>query len=118
MTSAPFRVLASLALAALTVVTLAPISLRPRIPGPVALEHVAALFVLVSLFALAYSDKIALAVCLVVFCVFPLEIMQFLQPDRHARLMDAVTKLFGSCFGLLAGWFMARLFRIDGMHKS
>lgn len=88
--------------------TLSPYSVRPELtrtePGLVViLEHVGAFFLLGLLFFLRYPERLR-TVCLVVFgSAIALELAQALLPDRHARLVDALEKIFGGGAGIALG---------------
>jgi hypothetical protein len=83
--------------------TLTPIELRPT--GPVqmsvALERMAAYFVLSAAFALAYPKLWWAGIVAALACAAPLEIVQNLLPDRHGRLEDFVVKLAGGAAGAI-----------------
>jgi VanZ family protein len=83
--------------------TLSPIKDRPTLSTSPSLEHVAAFAVLGLLFALAYPRKSGLVCAVVLGCAILLELSQLLTPDRHGRIQDAVEKLAGGTFGIIAG---------------
>jgi len=79
--------------------TLAPIYDRPTIAPP-RVEHFTAFFVLGLLFMLAYPNRAALVVLIVVGSAVALETLQLLTPDRHGRLIDASIKVAGGLSGM------------------
>jgi VanZ family protein len=90
--------------------TLSPIGLRPTVASQ-GLEHFAAYAALGFLLCWAYPRSIV-AVCFIVLSLaVGLELLQFVTPDRHASLLDAVTKAFGGLSGIATTWLVARLFR-------
>jgi VanZ family protein len=99
-----------LALAFIAFVTLSPIQDRPSLFHP-QIEHFAAFAVMALAFVLGYPRRTALIVLLVVFSAFTLEAMQFLTPDRHGRLIDAIVKVAGGLAGVGVGRFMLLVLR-------
>lgn len=99
-----------LALAFIAFVTLSPIQDRPSLVHP-QIEHFAAFAVMALAFALGYPRRTALIVFFVVFSAFTLEAMQFLTPDRHGRLIDAIVKVAGGLAGIGVGRFMLLVLR-------
>jgi VanZ family protein len=90
-------------LAFIVFATLSSIQDRPLIAGGhfAAVERFGAYAVLGLLLYLAYPRHLAF-VCIIVFgAAITLEVLQHFTPDRHARLLDAVEKLFGGTAGLL-----------------
>ena len=98
-----WAVLAFIAFAALS-----PLSLRPELTKTepalvVMIERVGAFGVLGILFLVSYAERPRL-VCLVVFgSAIALEFAQIFVPDRHARLVDALEKIVGGGAGILLG---------------
>lgn len=109
MTRFAFRLAAWALLAAIMVVTIGPIGLRPVTGAPVQLERVGAFLIVGLLFALAYPKHIGWAVIVLVFATVGLEVLQNLRPDRHGRETDALVKFAGAAIGLCIGWLMTRL---------
>ncbi|MGY4222799.1 VanZ family protein [Bradyrhizobium sp. USDA 4503] len=99
-----------LALALIAFVTLSPIQDRPSLFHP-QIEHFAAFAVMALAFVLGYPRRTALIVLLVIFSAFTLEAMQFLTPDRHGRLIDAIVKVAGGLAGIGVGRFMLLVLR-------
>ena len=90
-------------LAFIVFATLSSIQERPVIARGhfAAVERFSAYAVLGLLLLLAYPRHLAL-VCVTVFGgAITLELLQYLTPDRHGRLLDAVEKLLGGTAGLL-----------------
>ncbi|WP_051389888.1 VanZ family protein [Bradyrhizobium sp. Ec3.3] len=89
-----------LALAAVAFMTLGPVHDRPQI-APSHLEHFAAFLLLGLVFALAYPKHPMRAVLIVAGSAILLEILQLLTPDRHGRVVDAMTKVMGAASGIM-----------------
>lgn len=107
-TTIVLRILAWMLLAALVVVTIGPISLRPVTPLPTQLERSLALLVIGFVFALAYPRHIVIVAVLVLGTTILLEFLQVLEPSRHGRLVDAAVKLLGGAVGLAFGTLASR----------
>jgi VanZ family protein len=90
-----------LALGAVAFVTLGPIYDRPQVASSSHLEHFSAFLVLGLVFALAYPDRPMRAVLIVVGSAILFEILQLVTPDRHGRLVDAMTKVAGAAAGIM-----------------
>src|SRR5262245_45495698 len=88
-----------LALAAVAFVTLGPIQDRPQVAPP-HLEHFTAFLLLGLAFALGSPNRPLRAVLIVVGSAILLELLQLLTPDRHGRLVDAMTKIAGAAPGI------------------
>jgi VanZ family protein len=88
-----------LASGAVAFVTLGPVQDRPQIAPP-HLEHFAAFLLLGLVFALAYPKRPVRAVLIVVGSAILLEFLQLLTPDRHGRMVDAMTKVTGAASGI------------------
>jgi apolipoprotein N-acyltransferase len=107
MTQTLVRAAAWITLAAIVVVTLGPIGLRPMTDAPVQVERAVAFFLAGLLFAVAYPRHIWWAVALLVVATFGLEWLQNLRPDRHGREADAAVKFVGAALGIAGGWLLA-----------
>lgn len=68
-------------------------------------EHFAAFFALGLLFLLAYPNRIAVVLLVVIGAALELETLQLLTPDRHGRLVDALTQVAGGACGMAVGLF-------------
>ena len=66
-------------------------------------ERFVALLALGLAFALAYPRRIAEAALLVVAAAVSFELLQALDPSRHARLGDVAVKVVGGLTGILLG---------------
>jgi VanZ family protein len=89
-------------LAFIAYATISPIQNRPTLPTSSSLEHLAAFAVLGALFSFANPRQIVF-VCLIVFgSAVVLEVFQFLTPDRHGRIQDALQKAAGGAAGIIA----------------
>lgn len=97
------RVFAWLLLAALLVITLSPIGLRPHIPGHVTAERFMALMVIGLLFCLAYPKHWAMVLIMLIAAAGFFEAMQRLTPDRHGEFSDFIVKSCGAISGVVLG---------------
>ena len=61
------------------------------------------------LFGLGYSRRWLLALCLMIAGGFAIEALQYLTPDRHAALADALVKVCAGSIGIIAGFALERL---------
>lgn len=96
-------VLAWLLLAALLLITISPIGLRPHIPGFVSVERFSALFIIGLLFCLAYPKHWATVLIMLIIAAGLFELMQRLTPDRHGELTDFIVKAGGAIAGVALG---------------
>jgi VanZ family protein len=94
-----FRIAAWSLLVAIAFVTLAPVEVRPQSGASANLERFVALLALGLAFALAYPRRIAEAALLVVAAAVSFELLQALDPSRHARLGDVAVKVVGGLTG-------------------
>ena len=104
------RALAWSVLVALTVVTLGPLKLRPRLSFDPATDRVLGYGVLGYALTLAYPRRPRSMAALVVVGAGALELAQALSPGRHPRLQDAEAKAFGGIIGVLMAavpWWLA-----------
>ena len=111
MTQTLLRATAWILLAAIVVVTLGPIGLRPITDAPGQTERAAAFFIAGLLFALAYPRHVWWAVAFLAVMTIGLEWLQNLRPDRHGREADAIAKFVGAALGISAGWLAANAFK-------
>jgi VanZ family protein len=100
-------------LALITYATISPIQERPSLLASSSLEHLVAFLTLGTLFCLAYPRRPALVCLIVLGSAILLEILQLLTPDRHARLPDAIEKIAGGGFGILAGKVMLYFEKVE-----
>jgi VanZ family protein len=98
-----FRIAAWSLLVAIAFVTPAPVEVRPQSGASANLERFVALLALGLAFALAYPRRIAEAALLVVAAAVSFELLQALDPSRHARLGDVAVKVVGGLTGILLG---------------
>ncbi len=103
------RVLAWGLLAALVVVTAAPIGLRPETALPVSAERFGAFALLGFLFACGYPRRRLAVLALTVAAAGLLELSQLVQPTRHGRGADFLVKAAGGGFGWLAAQVFASI---------
>lgn len=88
--------------------TLSPLDLRPRMGTFVHVERFGAFGLMGLLFAIAYSRRIVLVLCLVFATAVGFELLQMVMADRHARIEDLAVKLLGGSCGVAAGWVLVR----------
>src|SRR5690606_31878904 len=105
-----WRLAAWLLLAAVALMTLAPLGWRPASGYPAGLERFAAFALIGLVFSLAYRRQYVLVALLVLAAAVGLEALQTIVQGRHAGLADAAAKLGGGACGLLAGR-LAAVFR-------
>lgn len=103
------RIAAWICLAAIAVVTVGPLGIRPTILLSPSVERFTAFAVAGALFAIAYPRHILLAAVIVLGAAVLLEILQLLAPSRHGRAFDAGVKVIGGFAGLTAGWSFTKL---------
>lgn len=106
--------LAWFSLAAIILVTISPINLRPTGGLPVDTGRAFAFFIMAALFVTAYPRHALLCIVLI-FCAAAIEFLQFLAPTRHARIHDVFIKSAGAAIGAFVGWAASRaiaLFRL------
>ncbi len=122
-TPSHFRTLARLLawglLAALAVVTAAPIGLRPETALPVSAERFGAFALLGFLFACGYPRRRLAVLALTVAAAGLLELAQLVQPTRHGREADFLVKAAGGGFGWVAAEVFTRaLARLRLLHPA
>jgi|HubBroStandDraft_2_1064218.scaffolds.fasta_scaffold267326_1 VanZ family protein len=94
-------------LAFIVYATFAPPALRPGLstnetPPIVVIERVGAFALLGFLFSIAYPEDRSFAVAIVFGSAVLLELLQYIAPGRHARVIDAIEKLVGAGVGVIA----------------
>lgn len=87
---------------------LAPIMRYPDIQLFAFFEHFIAFAVVGGLFFFAYPRHRVFIYFIVFGSVLTLETLQTLTPDRHGTVVDAVQKIIGGAFGILASRLIAR----------
>jgi len=81
--------------------TIVPIGLRPRVAmGVAGYERFFAYALAAALLAVAYPNRALRIGIIIISLAVMLEIVQLVEPGRHARVMDAVVKASGTCVGL------------------
>jgi hypothetical protein len=99
-----------LLLVAIIAVTVSPIRARPLSGFAPGIERTGAFLTMGLLFGLAYSRRWLLTLCVVTAGAFAIEALQFLTPDRHPALADALVKAGGGTIGMLVGFAFQRRF--------
>jgi len=92
-------VVAWASLAFIVFATLSPIGLRPHLAS-VSLERFGAFALAGVLFGLAYPSRFWLVLAMVLGAAVGLELLQFMTPDRHGEVRDAMVKVAGGAFGV------------------
>jgi len=90
-------------------VTLGPVHFRPHIFRSTGLDRSAGFAVLGFLLGIAYSRRLLTVSILVIGGAVVLEALQFLTPDRDARLIDLIVKAAGGAFGIVMALAARRL---------
>lgn len=107
------RIAAWTLIAAGFVAATVPIGARPNTHMPHHLEHVAFfLAVGMSLFG-GYPHRPGLVALVVTALPAATQLVQFLAPDRHPRVSDAIAGLIGAWLGIVAMTALERLARPD-----
>lgn len=86
-----------------------PPGLRPVTTFSVGWEHIAAFGLLGTCWGYAFPRRAAQLMLLLILAAIVLEIGQFFVPGRHARLIDAATKIAGGGGGILIAHLVRRL---------
>jgi hypothetical protein len=86
--------------AAIVLMTLGPVGLRPQFGHP-SMERFAAYVALGAAFSVAYPRRRAVVALAVACAALGLEFGQLLVPGRDARAPDALVKAFGAVSGVL-----------------
>ena len=89
--------------------TLGPVHFRPHIFHSTGLDRGVAFAALGFLLGIAYPRRLLAVSVLVIGGAVVLEALQFLTPDRDARLIDLITKAAGGALGIAAAVAMRRL---------
>ncbi len=89
--------------------TLGPAHFRPHVFHSTGLDRAAGYAVLGLLLGIAYPRHLLLISVLVIGGAAVLEAMQFLRPDRDARLIDLLAKVAGGALGIAAATVVSRL---------
>ncbi|UVK45116.1 hypothetical protein BPNPMPFG_000614 [Mesorhizobium sp. AR07] len=106
--------IAALALLAIIVfATLSPIQMRPHI-APANVERALAYVLLGLAMALGFPNRLYQTVIFVVVIAGVLELLQIIDPGRHARLIDALVKAFAGVIGIVVGQLLVRSSRRIG----
>lgn len=98
-----------LALAAIVLVTVSPIGLRPYDLLPVNVDRAIAFAVTSTLFVTAFPRHWKLSAILLITGAFGIELLQLLSSTRHAQFNDAQVKAAGAVLGILAGCIINQL---------
>ncbi|TCR92689.1 VanZ family protein [Rhizobium sp. BK376] len=110
-TPTPLRITAWLLLAFIFFVTVSPIDLRPATLTSVNMDRATAYAIAGLLFAMAYPRSWKTAAVLLILGSVGFELLQELQPTRHARIDDALVKAAGSALGIAIGYVWNRVLR-------
>ena len=96
-------------LIAIVAATVSPITERPLSGYPPGFERAVAFLTMGILFGLGYRRWL-LALGMMIAGAFAIEALQFLTPDRHPALADALVKMSGGTMGMLVGFVFQRRF--------
>lgn len=97
-----------LLLLAVAFVTLSPIEWRPISPFHPQVERFVSFGLIGFVFCVAYPRRIGWVTLCVLGAATGLEVLQFIAPGRHGRLIDLAAKLAGGGMGIAAGWALSR----------
>lgn len=102
-----------LSLAFIAYATISPLNERPELDWQLFshFDHYLAFAVAGGLFGLAYPRQTFFVCILVLGSAVLLELTQMLTPDRHARVIDAVRKIFGGAIGIAFARLAISLYR-------
>ena len=98
--------------------TLGPAHFRPHIFLSTGLDRAAGFAVLGLLLGIAYPRHLFAVSVLVIGGAAVLEAMQFLRPDRDARLIDLIAKAAGGTLGIATAAAVTRLRRRGGPEQG
>ena len=101
------RIAALVVLAIIIFATLSPIQMRPHI-AEANVERALAYVLLGFTVALGFPNRLYQAVIFVVATAGVLELLQIIDPSRHARLLDAIVKAFAGVVGIVVGQMLVR----------
>jgi VanZ family protein len=104
------RLIGSLAIVAIAVLSLVPGNMRPHTSAPPRLEHIAAYLLTAGLLSYGYGNHrnpAIIALCLSFYSA-ALEIAQIYVPGRHADLMDVAAGSTGAFIGSALAWIVLR----------
>jgi hypothetical protein len=96
------RIIGWVLLAAIILATVSPIGLRPRLGFGADFDRFVAFLASGLFLGFGYRRRWFWALGIIVLAAFGIETMQWLTPDRHARLWDAAVKAGGGALGVLA----------------
>jgi hypothetical protein len=96
------RIIGWLILLAIILATVSPIGLRPRLGYGPDFDRFVGFLVSGLFLGFGYRRRWLWAVGAIAIAAFGIETLQYLTPDRHARLWDATVKASGGILGVLA----------------
>ncbi|WP_027165750.1 VanZ family protein [Mesorhizobium sp. WSM3224] len=96
------RIAALILLAAITFATLSPIDMRPHL-GEVNMERALAYILFGLALALGFPSRLTQTMLFVCAAAGVLELLQVIDPGRHARLQDALLKAAAGLIGIAIG---------------
>ncbi|WP_111542437.1 VanZ family protein [Mesorhizobium kowhaii] len=101
------RIAASALLAIIIFATLSPIQMRPHI-AEANVERALAYVLLGFVLALGFPNRLYQAAIFVVATAGVLELLQIIDPGRHAQFADALVKASAGVIGIVAGQLFVR----------
>ena len=104
-----FQIAAWLLLSVITLLSLAPASLRPVTAAPPNIEHIAIFLLTGFAFGTGYPYRYLFQSIALIGFAGLIEIAQLWVPGRHARLSDFITDASAVCAGIGLAWLIERL---------
>ena len=101
------RIVALALFAFIIFATLSPIQLRPHL-APANVERALAYVLLGFAVALGFPNRLYQTVIFVVMTAGVLELLQIIDPSRHARFIDALVKGLAGVIGIVAGQWLVK----------
>ena len=106
------RIASAVILIAIAVVTLCPIDFRPQ-TGHAELERAAAYLLFGMTLGAGFPRRLQYSLAFIIGVAVVLEVLQLVDPGRHARLGDMLVKASAGIIGALLSWFLMK-----GLHRS
>jgi len=94
---------------AIVVISLVPATFRPVTPAPHAIEHLVAFATTGLAFGLGYQRRHLYQAFGLATFAGAIEVAQFLDPSRHARLSDFVVDAASACAGTMIAWLVLKV---------
>jgi hypothetical protein len=104
------RIVSAILLITIAFVTLCPIDFRPGSGHP-DFERAAAYLILGATLSVGFPQRLRSCLAVVVGVAIGLEVLQLIDPGRHARFDDMLVKATAGAVGALLTWFLAEGYR-------